>query len=442
MSASSEFKSIFRQSQLEEIYFSSVKFNKSIGVDRVSSELFEKDLSHNISIIQKKATNRTYAFSQFREKLISRGAHRCPRVISIPTIRDKLTLRALFNILYSVYNAKAPFLHKIVTEVVDTVSGNHYDGILRLDVKNFYPSIDHDTLFTELSKKIKKKEVFNLISNSISQKTVAKASGKKRFFNTKGIPQGLSISNILANVYMQPIDRKYAKRKSIRYFRYVDDILIFCNIHKVENIKNEIFKDCKDIGLTLHGDNPDKICTGKLCSGFSYLGYRFDDSVVTVRKKSLNNLRESIIKLLTQYKHSKTHDLKLLSWSINIRITGCIFDETKYGWLFFFSQINDLQLLYSLDHFVKKQLIRFGIDPNKIEIKKFIRVFHEITKNLKRSKYVPNFDLITLKEKRTLLNEYFAIKAKRLNEHQIESLFRQKIFRTVKDLEKDLARIS
>ncbi|HHH49875.1 MAG TPA: hypothetical protein ENK52_02725 [Saprospiraceae bacterium] len=301
MSASSEFKIVFQEKTLEDIYFSSVKFHCAIGIDRVNTKAFENNLKNNIKIILNKSRNGTYSFSQFREKLLSRGAERYPRVISIPTIRDKLVLKALFEILYSVYGADSPFLHKIVNEVAKGVSKKGFDGVLRLDVKDFYPSIRHDLLMKLVSKKIRKKEVLHLISNAISQQTVSKASSKNKTYNTKGVPQGLSISNILANVYMQPIDRKYQGRTSLLYFRYVDDILILCDQKKTEKIKKEIINDCNRIGLVLHADDPAKICTGKICSGFSYLGYVFNDSLVTVRKKSLDNLRESIIKILTNY---------------------------------------------------------------------------------------------------------------------------------------------
>jgi RNA-directed DNA polymerase len=441
MSASNKFKNEFKANNLENIFSSSVKYNRSVGIDRVNIRVFERDLQNNISIIKKKSLNGTYRFSQYREKLLSRGADKCPRVISIPTIRDKITLKALFEIINSVYSEKTPFLHKIVNEVTASVSNGKYDGVLRLDVKDFYPSVRHDFLFKQLSKKIKNKRILHLIKNAVSQQTVNKTSaGKKEYIDT-GIPQGLSISNVLANVYMIPIDQKYSKKTTIKFFRYVDDILILCKKKATNRFKEEIISDCKKIGLTIH-DNPEKLCIGEICAGFNYLGYEFNDSIVTVRKKSLDKLRESIIKILTNYKYSDKRSIKLLSWTLNIRITGCIFNKTRYGWMFFFSQINDLQLLYSLDNFVEKQLIRFGLDPKKLMINKFIRTYHEINKNLNKSKYIPNFDLLTLKQKREILSDNFGVKAELMKADDIEYQFKRKIFRTIKDLEKDLARAS
>ena len=41
----------------------------------------------------------TYAFSKYKQKLISKGAGKAPREISIPTTRDRVALRALSDFL-------------------------------------------------------------------------------------------------------------------------------------------------------------------------------------------------------------------------------------------------------------------------------------------------------------------------------------------------------
>lgn len=442
MSASSEFRKTFQISALKDIYFSSVKYNSAIGIDRINTRVFERSLEENIAVIRRKSLSGTYKFSQYREKLISRGADKCPRVISIPTLRDKLTLKALYKILFSVYGTNIPYLHKVISDVNRSVASGKYDEVLRLDVKDFYPSVRHDLLLIQLSKKVRNKQVVHLVTNSISRQTVSKPISEKKQYISVGIPQGLPISNILANVYMQPIDHKYKKRTSIKYFRYVDDILILCNYQNAKKIMSELIDDCKKLNLDLHDNDPSKIYAGKLSSKFSYLGYVFIDKTVTVRKKSLDKLRESIIKTLTSYKYSRIKNQKILRWALNLRITGCRFNDTKYGWMFFFSQIDDEQLLSSLDHFVKKQLIRFNLDPSTIKIKKFTRAYHEITKNLNNSKYIPNFDVLKFREKQNILSEIFDINVSKMDSHEIEYKFRQLIFRTVRELEKDLSRLS
>ncbi len=442
MNASTLFKLTFSYRRLHKLYYDGIRYKSSAGIDGISRRSFEARFAENIEIICRKVRDGSYCFSQYRERLLSKGPNKFPRVISIPTMRDKLVLKAFFDILASVFDNEAIPLHTIVTDVSTLVKSGKYDSVIRLDVKDFYPSIQHDLLLKEVRRRVRKAEILALIENAISRSTVAKAICGHRDISKKGVPQGLAISNILANIYMSPIDRLYRSQARFRYFRYVDDILILCNCRNAARIKIKIVKDCEKRGLNLHSEDPEKAISCDLSEGFTYLGYSFNGRNISVRRKSVDSIRETIISLFTNYKYSRSMDLTLLKWAVDLRITGCIFKQTKYGWLFFFSQINDLQLLGSLDHFLDKQIQRFGIDPNKFKVKTFIRAFHEITKNLKRSSYIPNFDIYTNETKSVILSDIFRVQTKLMSNEEIEYEFNRRIYRTVKDLEKDLARIS
>ena len=444
LTASSLFKSIFTTKKLKEIYTSSVKYSTPVGIDKINSKIFEKNLTKNIEIIKRKAHNGTYKFSIYREKLISRGANKFPRAISIPTIRDKVTLRAIFLILASLYKDETPFLHSIITGVMQEIWQRGFDSVIRLDVKDFYPSINHELLLKRLSKRIRKKELISLIKSAITQQTLEKIDNKKVTKAITSIPQGLPISNILANIYLEVIDKKYNNDSSLAYFRYVDDILIFCNRLNIEHLKQTIISDFLAIGLVIHGDDdPGKNYSGDASSRFNYLGYVFDGPLFTVRLESIQKLRESIIKTLTSYKYStRPNNIGLLSWYLNLRITGCKFNGKNYGWMFYFSQINDLGLLASLDHFIAKQLDNFGINRQIIKVKKITRSFFEITKNSTNTNYIPDFDSFDIHQKKTILSNTFNIDTGQLNNVEINHQFRKKIFQSIKDLEKDLLRPS
>lgn len=442
MSASTSFRSIFTKKHLTDIYDSNVRYKSAVGVDRINTKSFERSLDKHIDIIYKKTRNGTYKFTQYREKLLLRGPSKNPRVISIPTIRDKITLKALFEILHSIYGP-GPFLHELISNVMNLYNSGRYSGFLRMDVKDFYPTIKHDILREILKERIKKREILYLIDAAIKTDTVSKPIAKNRKMQEIGVPQGLSISNILANIYMVHMDNKYGSRQEFKYFRYVDDILVLCDYKDHKSIKEEIVSDLNAIGLKVPEESvePSKVTCGELTEGFVYLGYKFYGSTVTVREESISKLQESVLNIFTNYKYSKPHDDNLLQWALNLRITGCIFKEKKYGWLFFFSQINDLNLLFVLDNFVEKQIKRFGIDKSIINIKKFIRAYYE-TKKISRSKYIPNFDNYTITDKRKVLNKIFGIKTKLMLRSDIKYQFNKRIYRTVKDLERDLARAS
>lgn len=44
----------------------------------------------------------------------------------------------------------------------------------------------------------------------------------------------------------------------------------------------------------------------------------------------------------------------LFIWRLNLRISGCILESKKYGWLFYYSQMSDLKILFQLDWLIKR----------------------------------------------------------------------------------------
>ena len=94
MNAARYFRRFFAAKQLRQIYFEKIKYRATVGMDRITPQAFEAGLENHIQIISQKVFSGTYKFTRYREILISKGRGKEPRVISIPTIRDKLALSA------------------------------------------------------------------------------------------------------------------------------------------------------------------------------------------------------------------------------------------------------------------------------------------------------------------------------------------------------------
>ncbi|WP_252365660.1 reverse transcriptase domain-containing protein, partial [Acinetobacter pittii] len=73
-----------------------------------------------------------------------------------------------------------------------------------------------------------------LINQSLNPKNL------KDINSIEGVPQGLSISNTLAHIYLIDIDKHFISQKHLSYFRFVDDILIFCNEQNITEIKKDL----------------------------------------------------------------------------------------------------------------------------------------------------------------------------------------------------------
>lgn len=443
MSAYKDFNKLFQDKQIEEIYNEKVKLKPSTGLDGINKETFEKDIESNIKIINRKVNNNTYKFTPYKEKLINKGRDKVPRVISIPTIRDKVTLAILHKILSNAFagDINLEIVQTVISKVKTTMNNSNYNYFIKIDIEKFYDNINHDMLISKVRRKVRKKELINLISNAIKTPTISPPTSKPYIQNKRGVPQGLSISNILANIYLNQLDKNFNNQHEFAYFRYVDDVLIICNKDHKEKIENKLEKHINSLELKY---NKDKKQHGLLSQEFSFLGYNFIDNVAGIREHNIFKLEKSLVEVFTRYKYSDFKRTSEFVWNLNIKITGGIIDENKYGWLFFYSQIDDLSILYRLDWFVEKLFKRFGIQNiSEKSIKKFVRTYHEILFNRSGSNYIPNFDKYEIKQKKDLLINVFNLKRLRnADDEKIDRNFRKYIFNSLKKLEQDIQHLS
>jgi RNA-directed DNA polymerase len=253
------------------------------------------------------------------------------------------------------------------------------------------------------------------------------------------VPQGLAISNILASIYLTDFDNKHKDSSDYRYFRYVDDILVICNRKDINKIKDDIVNDIKKSYIL--NINKDKEEDGNLDNGFSYLGYLINKRMISVKRESVLKLENGIESIFSDYQHCKRKNEKFFIWSLNQKITGCIVDNKKYGWFFFYSQITDKQLLFHFDWLIKKLLKRYKI-RGEPKLKSFVRTYHEIIKNLHETNYIPTYDEYSMDKKRSFLTEIMDLDIEDWDNEKVEVEFNRAIFRSVKELEKDLQNFS
>lgn len=425
----------FECNHLLEIYYAKIQEKCSPGLDGVSREVFERYLSTYTNDINRKVLNNTYQFTKYKQKLISKGRNKSPRVISIPTIKDKITLKIIHEILTDVFpQIKNVIAQDTIKKIKKIVSENQYNSFIKIDIENFYPSINHKILLKKVKSKISNRKINNLLLNALYNPTGQDTCNKI------GVPQGLSISNLLADIYLIDLDFEFSSNVNYKYLRYVDDIIILCKEEDLFNIRERLTREFKNLKLKI---NKDKTISGKLTKGFTYLGYAYSNDLWTVRESSFQKLENSIIRIFTEYKYSKFQKTDFFIWKLNLRITGCIYNKHGYGWLFFFSRIEDKKLLFHLDWFIKSMLDKFQVNASQKEsIKKFVRAFHEITKNITNSGYIPNYDKETsIEQKRIFLLNIFNIDTSQLSDNEVTNKYRYLISQSINDLEVDLQEI-
>lgn len=438
MNVQKKFEKEFKEENLKEIFYQHVIFSGATGIDNMTQAAFKKQIDQQVEIISRKMYSGSYSFSKYKLKLISKGRNKIPREISIPTVRDRVAMRGLCNFLQNLFHnsVQLKLPQDVIKDIKEKTREKKYNSYIKLDVSDFYPSIKHEELKSRLKSRIKSDKILEIISSAITSPTVV-LSKKDDDKNNIGIPQGLAISNILAAIYLKNIDKHLEQIPDIEAYRYVDDILILCNDNNSDDISKDVIRRFKKIGLKIHSPetSPEKSRIDAISNGFDYLGYSFQENKISARSVSVDRLKSSLAGIFTSYHHSKKPDTKILEWRINLRITGCIFENKCKGWLFFFSEINDTSLLCSLDKYISNLCTRFGVVINH---KKFIRTYHEIKHNKYRNNYIPNFDSYSTDQMKETLINYFKYNTETLTNDEITYHFHKKIGAQVKELEIDV----
>lgn len=448
-SPSETFRRLTSQRHLRDIFTTHVEKGNVRGRDGIAVSAVAADLTQTAKDISRLCRTGRYHFTTYRQKLILKGPGQYPRELSIPTVRDRVTLRALTELLISTFPESAGKLPQasVAAVMADLTQGQH-DAFIRVDVKNFYPSIDHDFLLQKIENRVKKREVLRLIRSAIATPTASDRAARPRRLSTVGVPQGLSIANPLAELYLASLDQAMGARTGISYHRFVDDILILCQSADAQIVDLECRAALTSLQLEAHPpDTGGKSQVGSVADGFTYLGYVFNGTRVGVRTSSIMRLEAHLASIHATWQHELERGvdaqtaLHRFFWHRNLAITGCVFQGNASGWIQYFRQLNDLKLLKRLDATVMRLGTRYSA-PISPPPKTFMRAYWVIRHPRSRSaQYVPNFDLYSLSEMARDLTLMGADITNMSNDEVKDSFYRM-VAKAVRDLEHDVGDLS
>ena len=247
---------------------------------------------------------------------------------------------------------------------------------LVLDIENFFPSLNHKKLKLAWAKilghKTLPKDHFNIFkattrfsyvklkdlktkNGHFDEKELAKykKEGKHTFFRSIkelidsdiiihksqkqnkqkqliGIPQGLPISALLANIYMLEFDKaiinELTLKNNIFYRRYSDDIVMICNENQIQLIEKFVKKEIKKNNLKVSLEKTEKTLfklnnnrlqsyriendgTLKENVPLNYLGFEFYGYQTLIKSKNLASFYRAM-KQTIKRKHKRVETIK------------------------------------------------------------------------------------------------------------------------------------
>jgi RNA-directed DNA polymerase len=185
-------------------------------------EVHRKQQEANILLLHERLLNKDYKTSPYTTFKVYEPKERI--VYRLPYFPDRITHHAVMNILEPIFVStfttdtysciKGKGIHaaaRAVEKALQDKSGTQY--CLKLDIKKFYPNIDHEVLKQLLRRKIKDNDLLWLLDEIID--------------SADGLPIGNYLSQYLANFYLTYFDHWIKEQKGVKYyFRYADDIVI------------------------------------------------------------------------------------------------------------------------------------------------------------------------------------------------------------------------
>lgn len=247
---------------------------------------FEVDMAEELLALQAELRTGQYTPRPYRQFVVHEAKR---RVISAAAFRDRVVHHALVRQTEPILDARfspSSFANRRglgTHRAIDRFSelAAHHRYVLRLDIVQYFPSIDHQILQDDLRKHFRDPHIQALVGIILKSgepqqgpRSPAYFSGDSLFdgLRPRGLPIGNLTSQIWANVYLDALDHTITGPLNCpAYVRYVDDFAFFSNSKRfLWSIKRAVRAFLDGLRLRLHENQAQVMPTR---AGVPWLGF-------------------------------------------------------------------------------------------------------------------------------------------------------------------------
>jgi len=201
------------------------------GVDGISTEAMAAHLRQHWPTIRDKLYAGSYESALVLGVQIPKP-NGGVRQLGIPTVQDRLIQQAVQQVLSRVLEptfSDSSFGYRAGRSAHDAVrraqqyvkEGKRW--VVDIDISAFFDEVNHDILMTRVGRHVRDKRVLKLIGRYLRAGLKQDGRVQKR---SQGTPQGGPLSPLLANLYLDALDKELEQRE-LSFVRYADDVAIY-----------------------------------------------------------------------------------------------------------------------------------------------------------------------------------------------------------------------
>jgi len=245
------------------------------GIDRVSVTRWARTWEERLMNLADSVRRGRYRPAPLRQIRIPKRNRNEWRTLRVPTITDRVLQRAAYQAISPMFERQflaCSFGYRPGLGTGDAVAQvlaahrRQLNHVLDADITAFFDHVDHGLLRQLLSLSITDRQLLRLVSQWLGQGQVATAP-------PRGLPMGSPLSPLLANIYLQPVDRALSRPPWIPV-RYADDIIVLAPTRSsAERARDCTSRELESLRLTLHRA---KTRITSFDQGFDFLGVHFE----------------------------------------------------------------------------------------------------------------------------------------------------------------------
>ena len=310
---------VYDVERLREAFFA-LKRNAAAGVDGQTWQAYGSELESNLQNLSDRLARGAYRAKPVKRVYVPKADGR-KRPIGIPVLEDKIVQRAAVKVLNAIYETDFLGLsygyrpgrsaHGALDALAVGVETKKVSWLLDADIRGFFDTLDHEWLVKFVEHRIADDRVVRHIQKWLNAGVMEEG---KRVKQEEGVPQGGSVSPLLANIYLHYVFdlwadqwRKTQAQGDVIIVRYADDFVVgFQHESDARRFLEDVRERFRKFNLELHADKTRVIEFGRFASErrerrglgkpetFNFLG--FTHICGKTRKGRFTVLRQTIVK--------------------------------------------------------------------------------------------------------------------------------------------------